>query len=278
MSSGELLYDDTHIAFLERLWGEGYLSPGGPDEVRRILEGMVLTGRSVLDIGCGSGGITVSLARDYGAAPVIGIDVEFDVCEAARRRVEEAGLSDVVEIRMVSPGPLPLPDASLHVVFSKDSIVHIPDKQALAAEAFRVLKPGGWFVASDWLTAHDGEPSDEMKRYLALEDLDFGMASPDTYRRALEGAGFVDIELRNRNGWYREEARRERERLSGPERAAFEAALGVEEIARQIETWSAMIVVLDKGEHCPHHFRARKPSAAGDAETSMSGSGREGVS
>jgi ubiquinone/menaquinone biosynthesis C-methylase UbiE len=94
----------------------------------------------VLDIGCGSGGITVSLARDHGAGRVIGIDVEAPVCARARERAEKAGLADRVEIRQVEPGPLPLPDASVDLVFSKDSIVHIPDKAALAREAFRVLR------------------------------------------------------------------------------------------------------------------------------------------
>ena len=30
-------YDRSHIEFLEKLWGDGYLSPGGTDEVKRIL-------------------------------------------------------------------------------------------------------------------------------------------------------------------------------------------------------------------------------------------------
>ena len=51
-------YDDDAIRFLEALWGDGYLSPGGPDEVDRVLEGLSLRGKTVLDIGCGSGGIT----------------------------------------------------------------------------------------------------------------------------------------------------------------------------------------------------------------------------
>jgi SAM-dependent methyltransferase len=84
-----------------------------------------------------------------------------------------------------------------------------PDKHALAREVFRVLKPGGVFIASDWLTSHDGEPSAEMKEYLASEDLDFGMASPATYEAALQTAGFTSIVLTNRNPWYREQARRE---------------------------------------------------------------------
>ena len=84
-----------------------------------------------------------------------------------RAKVERAGLADRVEIRRVEPGPMPLPDASVDIVFSKDSIVHIPDKEALAADAFRVLRPGGWFLASDWLISHDGEPSPEMAEYIA---------------------------------------------------------------------------------------------------------------
>lgn len=253
------LYDEAHIAFLERLWGDGYLSPGGADEVRRVIEGLDLGGRTVVDIGCGSGGITAALARDHGAGRVIGLDVEAPVCAAARRRAEAAGVSDRVEIRQVSPGPMPLPDASADIVFSKDSIVHIPDKDALARDVLRVLKPGGWFAASDWLIGHDGAPTPEMAAYLAEEDLDFGMASPGRYRAALEAAGFTEIRLRNRNPWYRATARGELERLLGPERPEFEATVGAEEVERQIRIWQTMIVVLDTGEHCPHHLRARRP-------------------
>lgn len=259
MTHDEVLYDEKHIAFLERLWGEGYLSPGGEDEVRRVLDGLDLAGRTVIDIGCGSGGIAVALARDFDAARVIGIDVEGPVCAAARRRAGAAGVADRVEIRQVSPGPMPLPDGSADVVFSKDAIVHIPDKHALARDIFRVLKPGGWFAASDWLISHDDEPSPEMKTYLVEEDLDFGMASPAAYDRALENAGFVDIRLTNRNSWYRGVAREELARLQGPERPGFDALLGAEEIDGQIRTWKAMIAVLHTGEHCPHHLRARRP-------------------
>ena len=260
MSHGDLLYDDATTAFLEELWGEGYLSPGGAAEVARILDGLDLAGRTVLDVGCGSGGITVALARDYGAARVIGLDVEAPVCAKARARAEAAGLAGRVEIREVAPGPFPLPDASVELVFSKDSIVHIPDKAALAREAFRVLRPGGWFAASDWLIGHDGPPSPAMAHYLACEALEFGMASPAAYRAALAGAGFVDLVLVDRNPWYRDVARDELARLRGPVGVRARAILGAEGVARQIRTWEAMVEVLRTGEHCPHHFRGRKPA------------------
>lgn len=257
-AEGEL-YHDAMVSFLESLWGEGYLSPGGPKEVARVIEGIELAGKTALDIGCGSGGITVALARDHAAARVVGIDVEETVCARAKRRAESAGLADRVEIRRVSPGPLDFPDQSFDVVFSKDAIVHIADKEALAREAFRVLRPGGWLAASDWLTDRDKEPTAEMRRYLDLEGLDFGMASPERYRKALTAAGFIDVSLTNRNSWYRRVAREERADFDGVDRSRFEAAIGVEGLDKMKRTWDAMIVVLDTGEHCPHHLRGKKP-------------------
>jgi len=255
----DILYDDTLVRFLEELWGDGFLSPGGPEEVTRTVEGIDLTGATVLDIGCGTAGATMALVRDHGAVRVIGIDVEAPVCGWARQRIERNGLSDRIEVRLVEPGPLPFDDASFDVVFSKDSIVHIADKETLARDVYRLLRPGGWFVASDWLISHDEKPSPAMATYIAAEGLDFGMASPDRYRAALEQAGFVDIELRNRNPWYREVARAELERLRGSDRPRFVEAVGPDELAHQIELWEAMVPVLDSGEHCPHHLRGRRP-------------------
>ncbi len=225
----------------------------------RVLDGLDLTGKRVLDIGCGTGAITVSLHSDHGAVHVTGIDVEDPVCTEAKAGVDAAGLSDHIEIRKVTPGPFPFEDNSFDVVFSKDSIVHIPDKEALAKEVFRILRPGGVFAASDWLISHDGPPSPEMARYIALEDIDFNMASPARYVRALEQAGFEDVRTVNRNPWYLNVARGELEMLT-ERRAEFEDRFGTGLTADNIEIWTAMVGVLASGEHCPHHLRGHKPA------------------
>ena len=258
--SDEDLYDLAHIAFLEDLWGDGFLSPGGPAEVARVIDGVDLAGKHVLDIGCGSGAIAVQLVRDHGAALVTGIDVEDPVCNAARARVAKAGLEGRITVQKVTPGPFPFADRTFDVVFSKDSIIHIPDKAAMAAEAFRVLKPGGRFAASDWLMSHDHAPSSEMAHYLKLEALDFAMASPKHYREAMEAAGFVDVDLVNRAPWYAQVAAEELAELSGPNRARWQADHDASFIDHQIMIWNAMVPVLAKGEHCPHHIRGCKPA------------------
>ncbi len=259
-AEGEL-YPDRLIRMLEIVWGDGFLSPGGPAEVNLVLQGLSLEGNSVLDIGSGAGGIDIHLVEQHRAAHVTGIDVEDSVIATARRAVAAKGLSGRVGFAKVAPGPLPFPPNCFDVVFSKDSIVHIPDKHALARDIFRVLKPGGWFAASDWLIGRDGEPSPEMKAYIAAEGLDFGMASPQRYQAALEAAGFTDIKVTSRNAWYRQQARMEVAAMKGPLKAKAVAELGEDFVAHNIAIWERMQVVLDSGEHCPSHIRARKPEA-----------------
>jgi phosphoethanolamine N-methyltransferase len=257
-------YDDTAIRFLEALWGEGYLSPGGPEEVDRVVEGLPLAGKILLDIGCGAGGVTLHLVERHGLTHATGYDVERPVIEAARRHAAARGLSGRAQFVEAPPGPLPFPDAGFDVVFSKDALLHVPDKDFLFAEIFRVLKPGGVFAASNWMIAHDGEPSAEMKAYVAAEGLSFAMASPARYARAMARAGFTAIETRDRNSWYREVARGELERLKGPLYDTVAAAVGAAYVDKNIATWEAMQTVLDSGEHRPTHLRGWKPAVGLD--------------
>jgi phosphoethanolamine N-methyltransferase len=259
MTAPEPEYDDTAIRFLEVIWGPGYLSPGGPEEVDRVLQGVDMKGKAGLDIGCGAGAITLHVLDRLGLAHITGYDVEQPVVAAAKKRAAAAGLTSRAAFVQAPPGPLPFADASFDLVFSKDALIHVADKESLFVEIFRVLQPGGVFAASDWLIGHDGAPSAQMAAYIAAEGLSFGMASPRRYTRAMETAGFVEVSTVSRNAWYREQAAIELERLRGPLYAKAVAAVGQAYVEKNIRTWEAMLAVLATGEHCPTHLRAQKP-------------------
>jgi SAM-dependent methyltransferase len=259
-AAGGELYHSRAVAMLQAVWGEGFLSPGGPEEVARLVGDADLGGLAVLDIGCGAGGVDLALVRAHGAGYVTGIDVEDTVLANARALVTGAGLEARIGLAKVAPGPLPFPPGCFDVVFSKDSIVHIADKHALMREVYRVLKPGGRFIASDWLIGHDGPPSAAMAAYIEAEGLNFGMASPARYGDAMRAAGFTDIGIESRNAWYREVAPQELARLRGPAGAAAARVVGQEFVDQNIAVWERMVPVLASGEHCPTHLRARKPA------------------
>jgi ubiquinone/menaquinone biosynthesis C-methylase UbiE len=252
-------YDDNLNTLLEAIWGEGFLSPGGVQEVDRYLAGIDLEGHTVLDIGCGLGGVDVHLVKNHGAAMVTGIDVDTGLIERCNLLAQKYDIQAQTEFISVDPGPFSFTDASFGIVTSKDSIIHIADKQTLAADVYRVLKPGGWFVASDWLAGYEGEPSPEMQAYLVAEGLDFGLASADTYRQALQQAGFTDIAIVDRNEWYRQQARLERDQLGGVLYEGLASKIGAGFLEHEIEVWDRMIVAIDQGQLRPTHLRGRKP-------------------
>jgi len=208
-------YDPGMLALLQIIWGEGFLSPGGAEEIARLLEGSDISGCQVLDIGCGLGAVDELLVTQYRAQSVVGIDIDRSLLAAMQQRIERAGLTDRIRGQRVDAGPLPFPAARFDVVFSKDAMVQIPDKRAIFAEVLRVLRPGGRFIASDWLRGGSGAYSQEMMEFLRLEGIAYNMVTLEESAAALRAAAFVEVEIRDRHAWYLELAQRELEAMEG---------------------------------------------------------------
>ncbi len=251
-------YDDKLVTLLEALWGDGYLSPGGNDETSMVLDGLDLRGKRILDIGCGTGGCATFIHERFAPASIVGVDVEPGVVEKANAMASAAGIDGVVSFRAVEPGPLPFDDDAFDVVFSKDSIVHISDKHALAREIHRVLAGGGVFAASDWMKGDDLPPTRELVAYEEIEGLGFGLASPDVYFAALRAAGFASITYVDRTPWLRDSTQAELDELDGPLRARLEAEIGVAFLDHEVEVWRALCVVTASRELGAGHWRAVK--------------------
>ena len=252
-------YSNDLIARLELLWGDGFLSPGGKDEVASVLEGVELAGCHVLDVGCGLGVIDVLLVRDHGAQSVVGIDVEQKFIDRAIIKAAEAGLSDKISFQQVQPGPFPFSDQTFDIVFSKDAMIHIPDKPALYTEVLRVLRPGGIFVASDWLQSAAAGSSATMREFCEVTGLTFNLETLDKTRCALNDAGFVEVALRDRHAWYRDEVHRESSLIRGSMKPEALELLGEEAYEHWLDVRRKEEIVLDKGELRPTHLHGRRP-------------------
>ena len=251
-------YDDDMVALLELVWGKGFLSPGGPDNVKKTVAGLDLAGKLVLDIGCGIGGPALVLAGELGAR-VIGFDLEAPLIARAEANAREAGLAERVEFRRVDPGPLPLEDASVDTVFSCGCFIHVDDKPAMFREVLRVLRPGGPLACYDWMRG--GAPySADMRYWFKMEGLTYAMETLEAYGRLLEEAGFTEVEVRDDSQAYHDLAHREYEAMQGPLKARMIEVLGQEQQEYYLENWRASVIVLDKGELRPGFYRGVKPA------------------
>ena len=111
--------------------------------------GRVAAGERVLDLGSGAGTDSLIAAQMVGErGRVIGIDMTTEMLAKARAAAIEAGVGNV-EFVEAEAEQLPFADASFDVVISNGVIDLIPDKDAVYAELYRVLVPGGRLQIAD---------------------------------------------------------------------------------------------------------------------------------
>jgi phosphoethanolamine N-methyltransferase len=258
VSAREPQYSKDFVDRLGILWGEGFLSPGGPAEVKAILNGLSIADKSVLDIGCGTGGCEVVLVRDLNAGHIIAIDVETQMIERAQERALNAGISDGIEFRLVDPGPLDVANDSIDVVFSKDSMVHIEDKKELFSEILRVLKPGGVFAASDWLAGENTDNSPEWKQLRELAHLTFNFATAPEMEEVMREAGFEMVSTVDRNAWYKPITVEEVQQLEGPLKDRIIEVSDVDTYNHWLKVRKALRDSVAVGALRPTHLRGSK--------------------
>jgi phosphoethanolamine N-methyltransferase len=250
-------YHDAMVAFLEWIWGRDFMAPGGEGNVDKLVEGIDLAGKRVLDIGCGIGGPAFELARKHGAQ-VTGIDLELQLIERATRRAKELGLAQQVEFRHVALGSLDFADESFDVVFTSGALTQTEDKAGIVAECFRVLKPGGVLTCYDWLKG-EGETSDDMRYLIKMEGLTYKLITLAELGRHLVAGGFEDVTMEDASDWYRRESRREYDWMRGEGRARAIELVGTAQAEHMIEDWRSMVVVCEKGELRQGYTRGRRP-------------------
>lgn len=122
-------------------------------------------GCRVLDIGCGWGGMAITLARDYGVR-VVGVTLSQKQLDLGRERVRAAGLSDRIELRMQDYRDLSEP---FDRIVSVGMLEHVglPHFGTYFSKVADLLAPGGVaLIHTIGLTSHPGAKSEWLDRYI----------------------------------------------------------------------------------------------------------------
>lgn len=112
------------------------------EEYVRLLA--VASGERVLDVGCGAGAATRTLAQRVGpSGRVTGIDPSGELLKITRELADKAGLGPLIELKAADCRALPFPDASFDAVMAATALSHIDGAERALAEMVRVTRPGG---------------------------------------------------------------------------------------------------------------------------------------
>jgi len=127
---------DVEQRFLREAW---FAQPRGAPPFSGLIPFDELSGRDVLEIGCGTG-VHARLLAEAGAR-LSAIDLTPTAVELTRQRLQLAGIA--ADVREADAESLPYPDGSFDYVWSWGVVHHSESTQAVLAEIARVLRPGG---------------------------------------------------------------------------------------------------------------------------------------
>ncbi|GAA2094156.1 27-O-demethylrifamycin SV methyltransferase [Streptomyces albiaxialis] len=146
----------------------------------------------LLDIGCGTGGPAVRLARSSGGR-VTGITVSKTQVDRCRERALAAGLTGRVAFQYGDAMAMGFPDATFDAAWAVDCLCHMRDRAAALAEAYRVLKPGGPLLLTEF-TLRGTPPEEQLAAFTRMWSSGVPRTLPEVLGEVHE-AGFRTSEV-----------------------------------------------------------------------------------
>ena len=142
----------------------------------------------VLDVGCGIGGPTRTLATHFGCQ-LVGVDMTAAFCEVAAELNRRSGLDDLIEIRVGDAMALPCEEAEFTVAWTQHASMNIARKAQMYGEMRRALVTGGRLAFFDVL-AGERQPA-HLPVPWADDESQSILATPGETRRLVTDAGFA---------------------------------------------------------------------------------------
>lgn len=180
-------------------WRDAHTYPDACSAMARRLADAAQFGPGdiVLDCGFGFGEQDILWAVERNVAKIIGLNVTRLHVDVARRRMQERGLTERVDLRLGSATEIPLDAASVDKVVALESAFHFDTREKFFDEAFRVLRHGGRIATADCVPWVGERPSGLVQRlgWRRWGIPPANMYDRDAYREKLEAHGFTDAQV-----------------------------------------------------------------------------------
>lgn len=190
-------YTTEYCQSIEEVYGENLLSAGGTQQIDAMFEGIDLTGKKLLDFGCGYGGVAYHLAHLHDVE-VVGVDVLQSMITHCTHYAPYE-IAHKLSFEKISLGHLPFDDNSFDIIYSKEVLLHVSnsEKALIFSEFYRILKPGGYLIINDWLSYKNNHWCPEIQQIIDDENQLIYAVEQNTYLTLLKNAQFTSIICKN---------------------------------------------------------------------------------
>jgi cyclopropane fatty-acyl-phospholipid synthase-like methyltransferase len=264
------LWPDSRIDVVQRLFGRGFIVPGGAERMAEICKPFGLTSdESVLDVSAGLGGGPSALAEFFGSR-VTGYEFRPKLVAAAPGAIKGLKGASKVKLEGYDATAFAPPPKSADCVLSRDSLHLIADKVGMLDGMKDAIKDIGQLLITDYVTETSDVPSGRAKTWIEESDEPISLWSVERYQQALGDRGLDVRIVEDLSPLYAETIK--------SAFAAFVAAAGQAAkdgkgggagvfsgkprrqaaLIREVETWARRAAMLEAGEIKAYRFFALK--------------------
>ncbi len=145
----------------------------------------------MLDVCCGSGVVGAAFKGRVGE--MVGLDLTPQMIELAKERLDEVHQGTVYD--------LPYKDESFGLVVNREVLHLLPHPEKPVSEIYRVLEPGGQFIVGQIIPYGAMDAAWMFRIFKKKQPLFFNNFQEEDFRRLLQGAGFVNIQMKEYLLW-----------------------------------------------------------------------------
>jgi len=184
-------YSLTGIFKYEWIFGDGFLGYGEPEITTKLIEQMNWKpGTRVLDVGSGLGGPAFLMSSKYNAV-VTGVDLTQETVDIAIDRKKESGINNV-DFYQGDIHQIKWEENSFDVIWSRETLLHVPDKNLLFQKFYSWLTPGGSVMITDYSRRKE-QGTDRFEKY--VKESGYPLIPSDDYADHIKQAGFTNVQV-----------------------------------------------------------------------------------
>ncbi|XP_041038019.1 phosphoethanolamine methyltransferase, partial [Carcharodon carcharias] len=259
-------YSRSSILRYEKIFGHGFVSSGGLHTTQEFVQMLNLVrGQSVLDVGCGIGGGDFYMAKNYGVE-VLGMDLSSNMVEIAMERAVTEN-TPLVQFEIGDATKRVFGEKLFDVIYSRDTILHIADKEDLFKKFYTWLKPGGKLLITDYCCG-ESPWSTHFEEYVRQRG--YILYTVQKYGKLLQDLGFVSVRAEDRTQQFVEILKVELQRMDSI-REAFLQEFSEDDYHYIVDGWKEKMSRSELGDQRWGLFYAEKPGE--DWSTNASGDG-----